>query len=161
MELEKLYSSVVNWFNPIFFKQSFFTDELGDESAESVLDAVYAFMRKGATETERKAASIILRMFMQPDFYSFFMSNIAEYSGCDILDRNDRRVRKWKKRVLARGKCDICGSKESLEAHHKKPWSLFPELRDSYENGACLCHSCHCEQHRGEKVYSLMLSKGA
>ena len=59
----------------------------------------------------------------------------------------------WRKEVLERDcyACAICGSIEMLEAHHIKPYALFPHLRIDHDNGITLCSACHKAVHRGDK----------
>lgn len=77
------------------------------------------------------------------------------------IDRAERRVRKnrylistyqrWRKKIVSAGKCDVCGSKQKLAAHHLNNFADHPELRTDINNGVCLCAKCHIEFH---KVYS-------
>lgn len=39
--------------------------------------------------------------------------------------------------------CQFCGKKESLEIHHIKRYSLYPELRYEMTNVITLCADCH------------------
>jgi hypothetical protein len=43
--------------------------------------------------------------------------------------------------------CAACGGSENLEAHHKKPFHLHPDLELDPSNLICLCekpsHNCH------------------
>lgn len=51
----------------------------------------------------------------------------------------------WRKAVLARDNntCIKCGSIESLQVDHIKPWALYPKLRYVIDNGRTLCLDCH------------------
>jgi 5-methylcytosine-specific restriction endonuclease McrA len=53
----------------------------------------------------------------------------------------------WRTAVFTRDDftCQKCGKAEGnyIEAHHIKPWSLYPELRYAIDNGETLCKSCH------------------
>lgn len=65
------------------------------------------------------------------------------------LARQRANYRLWREAVIFRdGKCAVCGSHSNLEAHHIKPFSLFPELRYAIDNGTTLCHTCHKEDDR-------------
>lgn len=62
------------------------------------------------------------------------------------LIRKSIEYRLWREAVFARDnftcqECNIIGGK--LQAHHIKPFSLFPELRLAIDNGITLCKSCH------------------
>ena len=52
--------------------------------------------------------------------------------------------------------CQMCGAKRKkgdriiLNAHHIRPFSLFPELRHEISNGLTLCSKCHYKIHRGK-----------
>lgn len=45
-------------------------------------------------------------------------------------------------------KCDKCGSKEYLEAHHIESYKDNEELRFSIDNGMTMCNKCHREHHK-------------
>ena len=68
-------------------------------------------------------------------------------------------MRKWKKDVLRKGKCEVCGATEQLEAHHIIHWSEHPMGRVDVNNGMCLCHKCHTDEHKNERVFNLMISR--
>ena len=77
----------------------------------------------------------------------------------EVTDRNDPKVKEWTRKVLTKGKCEICGSTKQLEAHHIEYWSLCPEKRIDVKNGQCLCLKCHAKMHKGNKAEKLILSK--
>lgn len=59
---------------------------------------------------------------------------------------NSREYIEWRKLVFERDEyiCQECKIKGGyLEAHHIKPFSLFPDLRFVLENGITLCKTCH------------------
>jgi len=76
-----------------------------------------------------------------------------------ILDREDKLVRAWRKRVLEQNKfqCVDCGSKVNLEVHHIAAWAEYPELRVDDENGETLCNTCHATRH--DNISNLILSR--
>lgn len=61
--------------------------------------------------------------------------------------RTSIEYRLWRENVFKRDgfKCLECGDDRggNLEAHHMKPFSIFPELRFEVSNGKTLCKSCH------------------
>ncbi len=64
--------------------------------------------------------------------------------------------KEWRNSVFRRDnfKCISCGCNKSgsLEAHHIKPISLYPELILDISNGNTLCIKCHKEEHYGKKI---------
>jgi predicted restriction endonuclease len=53
--------------------------------------------------------------------------------------------KEWRSQVFKRDDytCQECGSTESLESHHIKQVTLFPELMFDVDNGITLCKECH------------------
>lgn len=69
--------------------------------------------------------------------------------GANAEERKTYEYKKWRNAVIERdGRCVECGSKESLVAHHIKPFADYPELRTEISNGVTLCRKCHIETHR-------------
>ena len=56
---------------------------------------------------------------------------------------NNQKLYNWAKNVRAIGKCDICEETDNLTAHHLYDKKTHPTLAYQYENGVCLCKSCH------------------
>jgi len=67
----------------------------------------------------------------------------------------DAQYKLWRKLVLRRfeNKCNRCGSKRKLQAHHIKSWREHPELRFDVSNGECICRKCHELIHPFMKKY--------
>lgn len=58
----------------------------------------------------------------------------------------DKKLKEWRESVFERDNyiCQLCGTRGgNLEAHHKKSWAKYPELRYKIENGITLCYGCH------------------
>lgn len=72
---------------------------------------------------------------------------------------NSRELRNWRTKVFKRDNflCVKCGSKKNIQAHHKKLWSKYKELRFDVENGMTLCHDCHQKEHN--RKFSLLSKK--
>lgn len=52
------------------------------------------------------------------------------------------------KNILKKDKCEICGSKENLDVHHKdNNWN-----NNNLDNLECLCRSCHSKEHKPKGV---------
>lgn len=57
-------------------------------------------------------------------------------------------LQRWAREVVLRDKaCVRCGVRETLQAHHVKPYAKHPELRLDVNNGVALCPPCHHAQH--------------
>lgn len=63
--------------------------------------------------------------------------------------RNGNRLKIWRELVFKRDnyKCVECGSKDQIQAHHKKGFSVYRELRYKVDNGITLCIKCHGKVH--------------
>ena len=63
-----------------------------------------------------------------------------------VSKRSMTELRDWVKKIFTRDNytcqdCGVVGGK--LQAHHIKSYKLYPELRESLENGRTLCVECH------------------
>lgn len=98
----------------------------------------------GDYSVERQyAASILLKMILKEVRYTEIMNQVKETLGFKINDRNNSKVISWKRKIKKIGKCEICGSKENLIAHHIVPWECSIRGRVDVNNGQCLCENCH------------------
>lgn len=64
--------------------------------------------------------------------------------------RSSKEYKSWRNAVFKRDNytCQLCGAKGvRLNAHHKKQYALFPELRYVVSNGTTLCVRCHKKIH--------------
>ena len=65
--------------------------------------------------------------------------------------RNSNKYIEWRKNVFERDDytCQICGKiGGELNAHHKKSFSKYEDLRFTLSNGITLCKECHIELHK-------------
>lgn len=124
------------------------------EINELIIDSVAVLI--GDYHINRKYAAILILKSLLP---SEIVKDILEDDGIYPIDRNDPRVRQWKKEVLSKGKCEVCGNVKHLEAHHIVKWADYPKGRVDIKNGQCLCIDCHADMHDGENVKTLILSK--
>lgn len=80
--------------------------------------------------------------------------------------RNLAVVRDWRRSVFERDDytCHDCGHRhpKQMQAHHIKPWALFPELRLDVSNGQTLCRPCHLIRTKQEdlEIKSALMDKG-
>lgn len=83
-----------------------------------------------------------------------------------ITDNNHKQressdYKRWRNEVFHRDNytCQYCKQfGGTLNAHHIKPFSLYPELRFDIDNGITLCRECHITLHKeqmkwGKKVF--------
>lgn len=83
-----------------------------------------------------------------------------------ITDENHRQressdYKRWRMDVFCRDNytCQHCKQIGGvLNAHHIKPFSVYPELRFDIENGLTLCRRCHIEIHRKEREWQETVS---
>jgi predicted restriction endonuclease len=60
--------------------------------------------------------------------------------------RHSLEYKTWRRNVFERDKyiCQQCGKPgRRIEAHHIRPFAIFPELRYEVNNGLTLCKECH------------------
>ena len=71
-------------------------------------------------------------------------NDIRPHQNCDY------KYTEWRTAVFKRDhfQCKKCHRKGYLEAHHKKPWATYPELRYIITNGMTLCRRCHKKIHK-------------
>lgn len=66
--------------------------------------------------------------------------------------RRSGEYKGWRTSVFQRDDytCQLCGARGvKLNAHHIKPFAIFPELRTDVNNGITLCVTCHKAVHHG------------
>jgi 5-methylcytosine-specific restriction endonuclease McrA len=120
----------------------FYGNEDEVKQAENYLE----IMLGDYTPQQQYAASILMHMLVKDEF-SKLVEMIKEVTGFKVNDRNSTRVVVWKKKVKSVGKCEVCGSKKNLVAHHVIPWAYSIKGRTDVSNGQCLCEDCHKMMH--------------
>lgn len=73
------------------------------------------------------------------------------FSPSQLRDRTSSEYKLWRVSVFERDNytCRSCGASGcKLNAHHIKPWSLFPLDRYDVNNGITLCEACHRAEHK-------------
>ena len=123
-------------------------------SYNTKIDAV-AVLLGDYSNIRKQAAILILKATLPNDFFKFLFEDKNLYP----FERSDPRVYAWKNKVLSKGKCEMCGSKENLDAHHILKWCEYPMGRIDVKNGMCLCHTCHTNEHKSDHVYHLMKAR--
>lgn len=74
--------------------------------------------------------------------------------------RGGWEYKEWRENIFKRNDytCQVCGLRGIyLEAHHIKPFALYPKLRFNTENGITLCSKCHQESKGKEEWYENQL----
>lgn len=81
--------------------------------------------------------------------------------------RQSAEMADWRLYIYARDNytCQLCGDHKhkghdvTLNAHHIKMFSVYPELRFDTQNGVCLCESCHNKIRGKEEEYEEVFYK--
>lgn len=76
-----------------------------------------------------------------------------------VLWNSTKEAKTWRKSVLFRDNftCKNCHKRGGdLEAHHKKPWAIFPKLRCALSNGQTLCLKCHKKTFKGIRFWRMI-----
>lgn len=83
--------------------------------------------------------------------------------GSTNKDRADPKYVTWRRSVFIRDnfQCQKCFKiKCYLQAHHIRPWAMFPADRYDIDNGVTLCDKCHRRVHRSKRSKFLDLGYG-
>lgn len=121
---------------------------------KGILNNVYSICK--ALECEKTAINELVEKKFLTDIGGGYFSIVHWYENNGIGEthkkRNNYSYRKWRLAVIKRdGKCVKCGRKDSLEAHHIKHFSEYPELALDLNNGITLCKKCHISLHKEER----------
>jgi len=95
--------------------------------------------------------SIPVDDFLKMDFDDLMLECGYIHTRAAVVDV--RKLRGWwvfRNFIVSRdgGKCQDCGSPDSLHVHHAMPVSRFPEFVYDKENCITLCRECHKKRHR-------------
>lgn len=76
--------------------------------------------------------------------------------------KNRGKYKKWRRAVFSRDKykCQKCTDGKPLNAHHIRPWALFPLDRYRITNGVTLCEACHAWVHNPDNKDRTFLDLG-
>jgi len=74
--------------------------------------------------------------------------------------RSSQAYKEWRESVFTRDNwtCQKCGARSKkncyvrIEAHHIKPFALFPNFRFVIDNGVTLCKKCHDKEPKGKEI---------
>jgi len=71
------------------------------------------------------------------------------------------KYKEWRRKVFRRDlfTCQLCGQKGSLEAHHIKKKSVYPQYMYTVSNGISLCVTCHKIVTRREEVFEPLFKR--
>lgn len=89
-----------------------------------------------------------------PEYSKYHFNWKGGISKKNKRERTSVQYKKWVKTVFERDSytCQTCkkiGGK--LNAHHIKPFALYPELRTYISNGLTLCVKCHIDLHKKQQ----------
>ena len=64
--------------------------------------------------------------------------------------RKSEQYKEWQQSVYQRDyyKCQVCGNKDHINAHHLFGWKEYPDKRFDINNGVTLCKKCHILVHQ-------------
>ena len=130
----------------------------GNEEEVKQAEHYLEIMLGDYTPTQQYAASILMHMLLKENFKKL-IEDIKEVTGFKVNDRNSSKVVAWKKKVKKIGRCEVCGSKKDLTAHHIVPWAYSIKGRTDVTNGQCLCKDCHAMMHNDALWLEYMLKK--
>jgi 5-methylcytosine-specific restriction endonuclease McrA len=73
---------------------------------------------------------------------------------------NSQEWKEWRREIFVRDNwtCKKCGARSSkqqyvrIEAHHIKPFALYPDFRFDINNGITLCKVCHSKEPKGREI---------
>jgi len=100
--------------------------------------------KKLSTETRQKQRESNLER-IQKGTHNFYIDGRTPER---MVIRHSLNYRLWREAVFKRDDftCKECKQRGGyIEAHHIKPFALFPELRFAIDNGVTLCTFCHAK----------------
>ena len=128
------------------------------EMQGEVLTAIIEYGLDGVTTESLKPITSALLTIAKPQID--MQGKRGGFKGAESderkLIRNSPSMKAWRKAVFERDsyKCQKCGKiGGKLNAHHIKPFSLYPDLRFDIDNGITLCKECHIELHKTEREW--------
>lgn len=99
------------------------------------------------SQTKRKTPSDKAR---GKNHHSYKDGKVSERRGM----RFSAEYKRWRYDVFVRDNftCQECGDDRggNLNAHHKKSFADYPDLRFDVDNGVTLCEDCHNKKHRSK-----------
>lgn len=118
-------------------------------SLYEILEAIFQYAKDG-TVAELHGDALMAFEFIKISLDE----QIAAFSN--HKQRQSTEYRQWRKSVFERDNytCQVCGvSGGELNAHHIKPFSVYPDLRFDVSNGLTLCKQCHINVHKAEREW--------
>ena len=137
-------------------------DTLTDEQAGKLIKAIFQYQENGESILDDSLLKIIMIPIRQAIDRNNEKSNLAEnhwnwkggISNENHKVRNSSEMKEWRKEVFKRDNytCQKCNKVSGkLNAHHIKPFSIYPKLRFVLSNGITLCKGCHIELHKTDR----------
>lgn len=116
-----------------------------DEKSEIRQKALQMFLK----HLDGKLANLQHGEHLMVNFRVDIIREGGKVRGGSGSQRNMPEYIEWRSSVFQRDgyKCQSCGVGGSVEAHHIKGWSKYPESRFDIDNGVTLCPTCHAAQH--------------
>ncbi len=105
--------------------------------------------KKGFKHSKKSKKKISMTKTGEQRFTKFRSTERSRIMG-------SRKYKDWRSAVFERDKytCQECGKSGCyIEAHHIRPFALFPKLRFDIDNGITYCLKCHIkkDKHRGKR----------
>lgn len=127
-------------------------NKLSDKQAGALLKMIFEYVESGANAGSNDDKIDMAFDFIRIDLDDYHRKNRLYLHSI----RNSAASRNWRNEVFKRDNytCQNCKKVgDVLNAHHVKPFSIYPELRFELSNGLTLCKRCHIDYHKKEREW--------